>query len=236
MMLISTRQEGTMRLGARSSAENRRRFFARLGVREDRVVSADLAHGARAVRVSSSDAGSVIPGTDSLVTNDPSLLLSVTSADCLPVAFADGAGTFALAHAGWKGLARDVLGSTVSLMQRELGVRARDLRAFIGPGICVRCYRVREDCIREFGEVRPVVAEGPEGLCLDLKETARRRLLDLGLLHVRISSDCTSCMPDTYFSYRRDRTDPVDAMIVLAGDLPLEARRSPWYHGGTRRG
>jgi YfiH family protein len=57
------------------------------------------------------------PQCDALVTSDNSLMLSVTTADCLPIIFYDSTNMIVgIAHAGWRGLVKGVIQNTVKKM------------------------------------------------------------------------------------------------------------------------
>jgi polyphenol oxidase len=88
---------------------------------------------------------------DGLVTAKPGLLLSIQTADCLPVILVDpkerAVGVF---HAGWRGTVKRIVEKGVGEMQRWFGSRARDLQAAIGPGIQGCCYEVGEEVRSEF--------------------------------------------------------------------------------------
>ena len=80
---------------------------------------------------------------DGLITNTPGLLLSIQTADCLPILLVDAkrraVGAF---HAGWRGTLARIAEKGVGLMGQHFGSRAQDLRAAIGPGIHACCYQV----------------------------------------------------------------------------------------------
>ncbi len=78
--------------------------------------------------------------------------------------------------------------------------------------------------------VRALLGSDAEGLCppeegvegkflVDLKETNRRRLLQLGLApeHIDVSPDCTMCMQDVYWSHRatKGRRGTMASVIML---------------------
>lgn len=88
------------------------------------------------------------PRADALVTKTPGLAISVLTADCAPVLFADPiAGVVAAAHAGWKGALAGVLENTVQKM-RELG--AAQIAAAIGPCIHRGSYEVGPEFEAQF--------------------------------------------------------------------------------------
>jgi YfiH family protein len=88
---------------------------------------------------------------DGLITNVPGLLLSIQTADCLPILLVDSKlraiGAF---HAGWRGTLARIAEKGVGLMQRHFGSRARDLVAAIGPGIHACCYEVGREVRERF--------------------------------------------------------------------------------------
>jgi YfiH family protein len=122
----------------------------------------------------------------------------VLTADCLPVALGTD-GAVAMVHAGWRGLAAGVLEEGV-LAVRELGGDG-DLVAVIGPGAGPCCYEVGEEVHAAFGGAHRVGS--PPGRRIDLKATARDRLLAAGVSEVRDVAACTIC-DERFFSYRRE--------------------------------
>ncbi|MGH9491924.1 MAG: peptidoglycan editing factor PgeF [Terriglobales bacterium] len=88
---------------------------------------------------------------DGLITTVPGLLLSIQTADCLPIFLVDpkrrAIGAF---HAGWRGTLARIAEKGVGLMQRHFGSRAQDLRAALGPGINVCCYEVGREVREKF--------------------------------------------------------------------------------------
>jgi YfiH family protein len=166
-------------------------------------------HGRTVVRV---DADNVMryratpPQADAAVTRVPGVVLTVRTADCLPVLFADrGATVIGVAHAGWRGLAAGVLEATVDALD------ASDIVAWIGPAIGAQAFEVGRDvydafcasdpaCIAHFLPVR-------EGKWLaDLPALARLRLAAAGITAVDGGAWCTHRDPQRFFSYRRDKS------------------------------
>jgi polyphenol oxidase len=88
---------------------------------------------------------------DGLITNLPSLLLAIKTADCVPVLVADikrrVVGAF---HAGWRGTVARIAEKGVGEMRRQFGSLPRDLRAAIGPSIRSCCYQVGPEVRAEF--------------------------------------------------------------------------------------
>ena len=80
------------------------------------------------------------PNADAMVTNVPGIALSILTADCQPVLFADTqAGVIGAAHAGWRGALDGVLETTLDAME-ALGANRSNTTAVIGPTISQRAY------------------------------------------------------------------------------------------------
>ncbi len=198
---------------------NRSAFLQGLGLESANLVRAQLVHGNAVRLVGLQDCGNLIPETDGLVTRDRGILLGVTIADCLPVFFTDPVvKVVGIAHAGWRGLANDVLRSTVELMQSN-GTNPENLRVVIGPGISPCHYEIGEEVASSFETHPDAIRRSAGRLWLDLKLVAEEQLRELGVIQerIKVSSDCTACLSDSYFSYRRDRPEHLETMLAIIG-------------------
>ena len=176
-------------------------------------------HGAAvadADAVREADAG---PQADAAVARGKGTVCAVTIADCMPVFFADAAGTaVGVAHAGWRGLCGGVLEATVGAM----GVAPGALVAWLGPAIGARTYEVGDEVraaflSRERSAAQAFSATRPGHWLLDLYAAARQRLARTGVRNVLGGGFCTYSDPQRFFSYRRDRTAArMAALIWLA--------------------
>lgn len=142
---------------------------------------------------------------DASFTRVPGVVCVVKVADCMPVFFADDAGTVVgAAHAGWRGLSAGVLENTVAAM----AVPPARLLAWLGPAIGPRVYEVGGDVRRAFaGHEYAFAPTRPGHWLLDLYAVARQRLLAAGVRNLFGGSYCTYTDKARFFSYRRDR-DP----------------------------
>ncbi len=88
---------------------------------------------------------------DGLITTAPGLLLTIKTADCVPVLVADirrrVVGAF---HAGWRGTVARIVEKGVGEMRHQFGSLPRDLRAAIGPSIRRCCYQVGPEVRAQF--------------------------------------------------------------------------------------
>lgn len=159
------------------------------------------------------------PG-DALVTALPGVRLSIRTADCVPLLFADPVRrVVAAVHAGWRGTAQTISCRTIELMISEYGSAATDIHAAIGPAIGACCYEVSEDVAIQFREhLSPFWIEGQAKL--DLAAINRAQLIAAGVSETNIDSPtmCTRCDPDGLFhSFRRDgeRSGRMHAVVGL---------------------
>ena len=140
----------------------------------------------------------------------------VQTADCLPVLLCSRKGDWvAAAHAGWRGIAANVLRATVRAYPGLPG----DLLAWLGPGISAECYEV-DDPVREvLGEELASVALHPGRAghwLLDLASAAAWQLEQAGVAHCCGAEECTFKDERRFYSHRRDRiTGRMATMIWL---------------------
>jgi YfiH family protein len=188
--------------------ENRRRLFRALDLDPAALVTAGQVHG-------DTVALAAAPGrherTDGLATRARGLVLSVFTADCVPIWLLDPrTPAAALIHAGWRGSLAGIAGRAVGLLASRLGVRPGNLVAAIGPSIGPCCYEVDPDvsapAVRLWGPsvLTPPVPGGK--VRLDLWEVNRLVLTQAGLdpWRIHVSGLCTFCREDLFFSHRRE--------------------------------
>jgi YfiH family protein len=150
-------------------------------------------------------AGPHLVGTcDALLTAEPWTALAVRTADCLPIALGGG-GAIAIVHAGWRGLAADVLGMVMGRLRSEFGVPPYRVRAVIGVGIGPCHYQVGAEVLAALAGHKIEASEWRGDGTVDLARWAAGRLLALGVARgaIEVLPGCTACSP-SYHSYRRD--------------------------------
>lgn len=159
---------------------------------------------------------------DALITQAPGVLLSIRTADCLPILIADPeTRAVAAIHAGWRGLLGRIVEKTVSEMRRSFDSEPRHLLAALGPSIRSCCYEVGSDVVDAFcgafvdsdrffrkwpgpQEQPPRVPASPSlapphrahhsgsGLCLDLSAAALDQLQGAGVPKAHVET-CDLC-------------------------------------------
>lgn len=142
---------------------------------------------------------------DGAWTAEEGIVCAVLTADCLPVLLCDTSGEFVAAvHAGWRGLAGEILPAAVS----ALPVAPSAILAWIGPGIGTDAYEVDGEVREAFagdralrGAFRPA-RHGHWHMSLDT--VARIQLEQAGVGGVFGGEFCTYSDQERFFSYRRD--------------------------------
>ena len=143
---------------------------------------------------------------DAAVAFEPGRVCVVMTADCLPVVFADRAGTrIGVAHAGWRGLVGGVLEATVSALQTAPG----QLVAWLGPAIGPAAFEVGPEVraafiARDSANEAAFVLNAAGRFQADLYGLARRALARVGLHQVSGGTHCTQSEAADFFSFRRD--------------------------------
>ncbi len=174
-------------------------------------------HGARVLREPRDD---MSEEADAIVL--PSTFHGVTpiirTADCVPVLLADPeSGTVGAVHAGWRGVAQNILRAAAD----AFGPRPSTLLAAVGPCLCVDCFEVGEEVVRDVVaacDAHVVDRSGGGRPRIDLRRAVRFQLLAIGLQPVHIDDvpGCTRCEADRFFSYRRDGADAGRQFAAIA--------------------
>jgi len=149
---------------------------------------------------------------DALVTNQPRVLLTIRTADCVPVLIHDlDRKVVAAIHAGWRGAVAQILRKTIEVLRRRFGSDPASLRIGIGPSAGPCCYEVDEPVLTHlrtsYPQWRQVAREtGANKALLDLRGLIRGQSEAEGVPagHVHTISLCTICNPELFYSYRRE--------------------------------
>ena len=159
----------------------------------------------------------IISNCDGTFSSEKKLICSIEVADCMPIYFAHKFEiVYGLIHAGWRGLVNNII-----LLSGELLVsnnyRLKDFDVIIGPSIQNCCFEVKKDVIDQFDE-KFIQKKITGGYAVDLQAYATNHLLKSGFSQQNITriKDCTYCMSDFYFSYRRNNENK-NRMIGLIG-------------------
>ena len=185
---------------------NRNRVAEAMDVAPEALLGVHQVHSADVVTVTGPTTDK--PRADAMVTDQPGLALSILTADCQPVLFADTkAGVIGAAHAGWRGTLDGILEATVDAME-ALGADRADMVAVIGPTISQRAYEVGPEFFVH------LMAENPENarffangegdrLLFDLPGLGLHKLRSAGVAEAEWTGHCTYSDPKRFYSYRR---------------------------------
>lgn len=194
-------------------AENRRRVSEGLHLStEPRWLS--QVHGTEAV-----DAAACATGceADASHTDQPGVVCTVMTADCLSVLLCNSTGTHvAAAHAGWRGLLNGVLERAIS----EMGAEG-EILAWLGPAIGPDAFEVGSEVRDAFLAVDSgadsAFRPSANGRWLaDIYTLARRRLQAADVTGIYGGEFCTFSDSQRFYSYRRDgRTGRMASLIWL---------------------
>jgi len=131
-----------------------------------------------------------VSNCDALITNQKGVMLTILTADCVPVLLYDKEKeVIAAIHAGWKGTEAKIVAKTVEKMVKVYDSDPKDIIAGIAPAIGRCCYEVGENVAKHFfNEPRSFDVLG-EKYMLDLPFINKKQLLDSGVLeeHIEMS-------------------------------------------------
>lgn len=142
----------------------------------------------------------VSDGFDGHATTAGGLLLAASIADCIPVFLVDDdARAIALLHAGWRGVAADILDVGLAALAALAGTRPERVWLHAGPAICGDCYEVGPEVFEALGLQRPAGKT-----MIDVRAVLASNALAKGLDPARmsVSAHCTKCGPGRFFSHR----------------------------------
>lgn len=188
---------------------NRRRVLQMAGIPAKTLLTAHQIHSPDVLVVEEEWRDGPRPKVDALVTTRKNIAIAASSADCVPILFADPeARVVAAAHAGWRGAVGGVLQATVKQMC-ALGARPERIRAGIGPCIGPASYEVGPEFPAPFLAQNPEharffrPAQRPGHHMFDLESYVAAELAAMKLGAIEVAHRDTCAEEDTFFSYRR---------------------------------
>jgi polyphenol oxidase len=153
---------------------------------------------------------------DAIVTKERDIALVITHADCQAALFFDPENkVVAAAHAGWRGLCKNIYKNTINFMKMKFNSKPEDILVCISPSLCLK-HSEFKNYKKEFP--KELWSYQKEPFHFDLKEIATAQLLNEGIKkeNIEISNECTNCDENSYFSYRRQKeTGRLASVICL---------------------
>jgi YfiH family protein len=181
--------------------------------RARRLVSIRQVHGTRVLVHTGGWEGWLRAGeeADGHIAAEKGIALAVGIADCVPVFIAHPSGIVALLHSGWRGTAARITTEAIAALARN-GLAPDELAVHLGPAICGRCYEVSAE-VREQLTGQPATRAGN----VDLRSLIAEHAAEMGVQKITVSSSCTRCDNDRFFSHRAGDAGRQIAVIVAAG-------------------
>jgi YfiH family protein len=163
---------------------------------------------------------------DGICTETPGLVLSILTADCMPILLVDKRQRIILAlHSGWRGTVGKLPGHAIQFLKNEFGTNPLNCLAVIGPSIRSCCYQVGPEVRANFScafgsRCNLFMIPDSQSLGrfrLDLPSAARYQFAQEGLADGSIFANppCTCCQKNRFFSYRGDAGQTGRLMTVI---------------------
>lgn len=204
-------------------------FAEGAGIDYDDMAVVNHEHGANVLRIAHEHRGrgfykDPLPPCDGIITDDPTVTLVTSHADCGAYFFYDPVHrAIGMAHAGWKGTLLRIGAEMARRMAEEFDTDPSDIIAATGPCICRDCFEVEADLGEKFqsefgypGISRP----GRQGKAyVDLELAAAVQFVEAGIRpeSITLMNACTYENRQHFFSHRRDKgiTGSMAAYIKL---------------------
>lgn len=204
-------------------------FAEGAGIDYDDMAVVNHEHGANVLRIAHEHRGrgfykDPLPPCDGIITDDPTVTLVTSHADCGAYFFYDPVHcAIGMAHAGWKGTLLRIGAEMARRMTEEFDTDPSDIIAATGPCICRDCFEVDADLGEKFqsefgypGISRP----GRQGKAyVDLELAAAVQFVEAGIRpeSITLMNACTYENRQHFFSHRRDKgiTGSMAAYIKL---------------------
>jgi polyphenol oxidase len=202
---------------------NRARFLAAVGMAGWPLLKLKQVHSNIVHDLRDTLAASQRVVGDGAITGVGGAVVGVQTADCVPILIADrNARVVAAVHAGWRGTAGRIAENAVKQIVDAYAVPASDLTAVIGPHNAVCCYEVGEEVVDAVNDPNAIVRKAEWAKPhLDQASANKRQLMQAGIPgdQIVVSSLCTQCREDLFYSYRRDAARS-GRMLAVIGILP----------------
>jgi YfiH family protein len=203
--------------------ENLGRAARALGLRPDAVYVPAQVHGADVLCLTGHESVHDVAriAADAVVAEQTGVAAGVRTADCVPILLADPAtGRVAAVHAGWRGVAAEIVVRSVERLVAR-GSSAPALLAAIGPHIGPEAFEVGEDVAAELDRASDgsaVLRTSGRKPRVALARILHAQLRRAGLRSGNIEQlpGCTLRDADRFFSYRRDGKQSGRMLSVIA--------------------
>ena len=156
---------------------------------------------------------------DAIICCRPNVVATIRIADCVPILLAAEHGrVVAAVHAGWRGVAGNVVASTMDKLE-QMGIKPGEVIAAIGPAIGRVFFMVNSDvttALLRADLAEAIVHDSVRQDRVDLNLAVRRQLARRGVAQIDSGDYCTYRDKEEFFSHRREsgRTGRMAAVIA----------------------
>lgn len=197
---------------AKAVRANRERLYQTLELSEEPAWLTQI-HGNRVV-----DVANMEPETraDAALARQSGKACVVMTADCLPILLCDHNGQcVAAVHAGWRGLASEIIPATITAMN----IPGEQLMAWLGPAIGPEAFEVGDEVREQFisldSKNQYYFKPSPNKRWLaDIYALARHQLQTLSVMSIYGGGYCTVRDAERFYSYRRDGSSGRMASLI----------------------
>lgn len=108
-------------------------------------------------------------------------------------------------------------------MKEHYNSNSENILIGVSPLICSKCYEIKQDFIDNFKDYPKAFIYENNKIYFDSKYVLRKIFFNSGIKEQNIEfvDECTYCLKDKYFSYRRDQygcnPDNINAMMAIFG-------------------
>ncbi len=171
-------------------------------------------HGAEIEYIDTKNAGQRFQA-DGVFSNSNNICLTITTADCMPLIMAEKrSGYFAAVHVGWRSYLSGIVENAFDKFINS-GVNVAEIYCQLGPAIGKCCFEIGKEVAILFEP--EIVFERDGKYFADLRKGILNKLTKIGAKKSNVLNldECTSCMSDRYYSYRRDKDTPVQMISYI---------------------
>lgn len=208
---------------------NRNDLATKLGYSLNDFVFMNQTHSANFYEVTEQNKGNgttslktAIRDTDALFTFCPNIVLTVLTADCVPILFYnEKSGVIGAIHSGWRGTVEEITYKTLNYLIEKRKCHPKDFHIYIGLALSKEKFEVEEDVASKFQRLHyatPYISYKREmkKFHIDNQLVVREQCLRLGISKEQIYIDrkCTF-LSDIGFSYRENNATGRHASFIV---------------------
>lgn len=200
---------GTKQSGNAKEPGSLKQFLISNGKQHNVLIQPKQNHGTTIARIDLHNLSDQPLNTDGLITKLSGVVLSVQTADCVPIIFHDPVNSIiGISHQGWKGTYNNMAGLMITELV-DAGADVTKIQCSIGPCIAGESYTVQQDRAELFSTRYPNAnsTRVHNGIYyLDLRMVNLYQLKKSGIQENNISLSKEDTYSDTnrYYSYRRE--------------------------------